>query len=315
MWRRRNLVPLLCPALNVNRNSLSHKLVTHSRNVSVPIISNCNVAPTYYISQCRSYSSKSIEPAPDQEKLLADYEDKEAREFEEKVDAFIARTGIQFQNRQLVVNALTHTSWDKTDLKLFTNQALEFFGDRLLGFALSNYFMRKSEYTNGRIIPVVTALSTNDHLFDVGSGLGLQDVVRFRGDKADDRWKKSVVAGAVEALLGAIYLDAGDNAAMDFITRFILPERVKDFEVYARKKNARKTLQFLLERKGDAEPQYKILEESGRLSHSSVFVVGVFVNGKQLGHGTARSIKEASNIAAQQALSKWGDWESTLRSQ
>lgn len=223
--------------------------------------------------------------------------------------AFAGRIGLEVKEVGTFVRAFTHASVNPAGEA--NNTKLEFLGDRILNFLVCDHVSR--QYPNlpaGALIDSTLVLCSNSHLFEIGKNLGIVDVVRYVPvpEDSEDRGFRGVTADAVEALVAAIYVDSGLEAARQFIERHIIPpEYALDIIPFLRQKLPKKTLFDLLQRRGSGAPYYQILQEAGRRSHRSTFLVGVFSDGTLLAQGTGTAISLAEANAAQEAINKlWG---------
>ena len=240
--------------------------------------------------------------------------------------------GYRFNDRRLLVQALTHSS-RKNELQC-SNERLEFFGDAILGVTVSEYLYRSfPDYTEGDLTRVKSVAVSRDALVEVARTLGLEKylivakgVARATGHKrhsraeADSRAAESAETGrakrgegelpasllsdALEALIAAVYLDGGFQAARDFVTRHMH----KQIEVAcktAHVKNFKSILQRLVQRKMGTVPTYRVTAEEGP-DHVKWFEVASVINGKEYGSGHGGTKKAAEQRAAERTLAMMG---------
>ena len=207
------------------------------------------------------------------------------------------RLGYRFQNRALLRQALTHPSMGKQD-----NQRLEFLGDAVLQYLMSDKLyqaypnIREGELTHLRALLVCEAA-----LSQVASGLGVGEaLIMDRGeDLTGGREKPSVLCDAMEAILAAVYLDGGMEAARGVLD-WCWPEPE---EVQRPTQDSKGALQELLQRDGGNPPEYRITGQSGP-PHDPRFEATVYQNGKPLAAGSGNTKKHAEQEAALAALEK-----------
>jgi len=227
---------------------------------------------------------------------------------DEKLSELESKIGVEFKDKNILLQALTHRSYlnENTAWKLEHNERLEFLGDAVLELAVTdhlykNYPNPEGELTNWRAAIVnANILATISAKFDLNSYILLS-----RGEAKDTgRARQYILANAMEAVIGAIYLDQGYAAAEDFIKRFIiaeLPEIIAQ-ELY---RDAKSRLQEEAQERVGVTPTYEVLKESGP-DHARSFTVGVYLGKELVAEGEGLSKQEAQQIAAEQALEKKG---------
>ncbi|CAN5581388.1 ribonuclease III [soil metagenome] len=214
------------------------------------------------------------------------------------------RIGYQFQNPQLLVEALTHPSVaHEKQRKQFDNQRLEFLGDAVLQLVITEHlFARYGEAGEGRLTTRRSRLVSRESLKVRATGLDLgRHLLMGRGEEASGgRRRDSTLGDAFEALLGAIYLDSD----LGTVRRFILKEMKDDLERLEEEPlevNPKGQLQELLQAISPRSPSYEVLSQEGR-EHERIFRVRVVWEGLVLGEGGGRSKKLAESAAALAAL-------------
>ena len=210
--------------------------------------------------------------------------------------------GIRFQDVSLRDLALTHRSYAfEQDLDA-TNERLEFLGDSVLGLVVTDMAYRTfPDMPEGELAKLRAAIVNAQALAEVARSLGLGDLVRLgKGEEqSGGRDKASILADALEAVFGAVYLDVGLDEARRLIERLFRPL----MDAYARGEGDRdhKTiLQELASRELHTMPEYR-LEDRGP-DHEKEFTATVFLNGRAMGTGVGRSKKEAEQRAAKEAF-------------
>lgn len=214
--------------------------------------------------------------------------------------------GYQFQNRSILLRALTHRSFvnEQEGQRPQHNEAVEFLGDAILGFLISaKIFDRFPDSNEGELSKVKAYLVSAANLVHLAEKIRLGDFLLLgRGEeKTGGRSKRAILVDAYEALLGALYLDGGVEAARDFLDRQI--ETLLDsldlrHLTYGDFKSA---LQEQLHNIARPEPVYRVVDEIGP-DHRKVFVVEVVVGGTVVARSSGKTKKEAQQEAARIAL-------------
>jgi ribonuclease-3 len=216
--------------------------------------------------------------------------------------ALDAALGIRFRDAALRETALTHRSYAFERSLDATNERLEFLGDSVLGLVVTDMaYDAFPAMPEGELAKLRAAIVNAQALADVARSLGLGALVRLgKGEEqSGGRDKASILADALEAVFGAVYLDLGLDAARGLIERLFRPL----MEAYARGEGDRdyKTiLQELASRELHTMPEYR-LEERGP-DHEKEFTATVFLEGQAMGTGIGRSKKEAEQRAAREAF-------------
>ena len=212
----------------------------------------------------------------------------------------------QFNNKELFYQAFTHRSYlNEIKSKEPSNERLEFLGDSILSFVVSDYFYNTYEdFDEGVMTNLRSLLVNTKSLAEVAKELGFGQLLKLSKGEEDSqgRENQSLLADSYEAFIGALFLDQGINAARTFITDTLLP---KAEAIVARKdfKDPKSLFQEYVQARLHAAPVYKVLEEEGP-SHAKIFTVGVFVREQQYGQGKGKSKQEAEEEAAKVALEK-----------
>jgi len=216
------------------------------------------------------------------------------------------KININFKNRDLLQIALTHRSYlnENRSYALPHNERLEFLGDAVLEVITTEYLYRNFENPEGELTNLRSSLVNYRLLSEIAREIGLEDFILLsRGETKDTgRARQVILANAIEALIGAIYLDQGLDKVKDFIDAFILvklPAILKE-QAYLDPKSS---LQEIVQEKMSITPNYKVISESGP-DHAKTFVVGVYIDDRLIGQGTGPSKQDAEVEAAKNALSK-----------
>jgi ribonuclease-3 len=209
--------------------------------------------------------------------------------------------GVTFRDDALREAALTHRSFAFERGLQVTNERLEFLGDSVLGLVVTDMaYTTFPDLPEGQLAKLRAAVVNMSALADVARSLGLGSVILLgKGEEqSGGRDKASILADALEAVFGAVYLDLGLEVARDLIERLFRPR----LDAYVRGEGDRdyKTiLQELASQRLRAMPEYR-LEDRGP-DHEKEFTATVFLAGEPLGTGTGRSKKEAEQQAAETA--------------
>lgn len=218
------------------------------------------------------------------------------------MDKLEQKLGYHFQNRALLENALTHSSYanENRGRGLQSNERLEFLGDSVLGMVTADYLYRTHpDLPEGDLTRTRAALVCEGSLVEVARELDLgSHLLLGKGEDAGGgRERPSIVADAVEALIAAVYLDGGIGSARKVITHFILDAE----EEKTGSRDYKTALQELVQRESGQVLEYRLTGSTGP-DHAKVFQVAVDLNGAPIGSGEGRSKKEAEQAAAKAAF-------------
>jgi ribonuclease-3 len=216
--------------------------------------------------------------------------------------------GHRFSNRSLLVQALTHRSFvnESSVENLKNNESLEFLGDAVLGFVISaRLFQLFPDLNEGELSKIKAFLVSATNLFQLSKEIRLGEFIYLsRGEiKSGGRKKRAILVDAYEAIIGAIYLDAGVKKASDFIEKQIqtvLRDRDLRQLTYGDYKSA---LQEYLHNTGQPEPVYRVVDELGP-DHQKIFVIQVLIKNDVVAESSGKTKKEAQQSAARIALQK-----------
>ena len=213
--------------------------------------------------------------------------------FEEKI-------GYQFKNKKLLKQALTHKSYGKYE----NNERLEYLGDAVLDLILSDLLMKKHPKADeGTLSKMRSSLVSTKGLYQQAQSLNILKELglRFGQQRATEmRGHTRLLASFLEALIGALYLDAGYTKTKKIITRMFSQKINQDWE----DEDYKTILQGKVQKQFKELPSYQILKEGGH-SHKKMFIVQVTVQSEVIGKGKGSSKKEAEKNAAEQALEKF----------
>ena len=215
--------------------------------------------------------------------------------------------GYAFQNPSLLTNALTHSSYaNESGRHVQSNERLEFLGDAVLSIVVSDHLFRHfTHLPEGELTKIRSSLVCEKSLCGLARKIGLgEHLLLSRGEQnTGGRQRDSILADAFEALLAAIYIDGGMEAADQFVVRFVLPElKEKKAPPFRDYKTA---LQEVIQQNPEELLEYVLTGSSGP-DHDKHFVVEVRINSNVVGRGEGRSKKDAEQSAAHEALKMMG---------
>ncbi len=225
-----------------------------------------------------------------------------------KLDKFEQKIGIQFKNKDLPTEALTHRSYlnEFPNWRLPHNERLEFLGDAVLELIVSEeLFSRFPNYPEGQMTVLRAALVNYQTLAKVAEGIDLDDFILLsRGEKKDTgKAREVILANAIEAVIGAIYLDQGTEVVRNFVGKFVMTNlgTIMKTKSY---KDSKSELQEIVQEKLKVTPTYKVLDESGP-AHKRIFRIGVFFGDEFIAEGVGASKQEGELEAAKEALKRY----------
>lgn len=214
--------------------------------------------------------------------------------------------GYGFADKELIIRALTHSSYANEHKNIKDNERLEFLGDSVLGFVVSDYiFKERRDIPEGELTKIRSKVVCEESLKEVADVLGIADTIRLGyGEKTSgSRGHASIVADAVEAIIAAVYLDGGIKCARDLILRFFMNKI--DNALHAKNLlDYKSRLQELVQSKTSLDIKYELISQEGP-DHSRTFHMKVCQGGKTLGVGSGSSKKAAQQDAAKNALENY----------
>lgn len=214
------------------------------------------------------------------------------------------KLGVTFQQLDLLVTAFTHRSYVNEHKKTARehNERLEFLGDAVLELVVTEYLYANFSEPEGVLTNWRSALVRTESISAAAARLDFEPLLRLsRGEKrGTSRARAQILANSFEAVIGALYLDQGYDAAKSFIQQSLLVtfEEILQTGSWMDPKSH---LQEIVQSREGHTPQYKVLDEDGP-DHEKTFTVGVFVDGEQRGRGTGPSKQNAQVSAAEDAL-------------
>jgi ribonuclease-3 len=227
----------------------------------------------------------------------------------DEFDELQSRIGYRFRDRGLLEHALTHKSRAAEDASggVADNESLEFLGDAVLGLVVVDALFRQyPHYSEGQKSKIKAAVVSTQSLARHAEEMRLGDhLILGRGEeKTGGRFKQALLADAYEALIAAIYLDGGIEAAAAFLKRE-LKDAIDAGSAQTFARDYKSALQERLQALGHGLPEYRIAGEAGP-DHRKLFSIEVVVHGDVLGAATGKAKKEAEQEAARLALEKLG---------
>lgn len=224
-----------------------------------------------------------------------------SKSLKERITKLESLIGAPINDSSVFIEAITHQSILSQMKNLEkSNQRLEFLGDAILGAIVAEYlFQNYPELHEGDLTKYRVRLVDKNALYKTALNLDLQNIVLYdkRFIKDDETGLKSILADAMEALIGAIYLDQGLLKVKAFIE-----EQIIDFIDYSVDSNYKGQLLERSHKMGKGNPVYELVNVKGP-EHEKIFTVAVSVGEKKLAVGTGRNKKSAEQNAAKEALS------------
>ncbi len=225
-----------------------------------------------------------------------------------KLEELEKKIGVNFKNPDLLKEAVTHRSYlnEKPSWPVPHNERLEYLGDAVLELAVSEMLYKKFPTDpEGQLTLLRAALVNYQMLSQVAVSINLDKFILMSKGEAKDTGKarEVILANAIEALIGAIYLDQGLPKINEFVEKFITV-RLKEVLKNKTYKDAKSTLQEIIQEKLKVTPTYDVLEESGP-AHQKIFKIGVFFGEKLIAQGEGTSKQEGETAAAKEALKKY----------
>lgn len=225
---------------------------------------------------------------------------------EEKLSELEKKMGYHFHSKALLKHALCHTSWANENRlgHAGSNERLEFLGDAVLEAVSSEYLYHYyPDITEGDLSKIRASLVCEPALAYDARQIGLPDYLYLgRGEDATGgRHRDSVVSDAMEATIGAVFLDGGFDEAKKYILRYVMDD-VEHKQLFH---DSKTKLQELIQSSSESAPEYEITDEKGP-EHDKTFEACVRVDGRVIGTGTGHSKKAAEQQAAYHALVSLG---------
>lgn len=223
-----------------------------------------------------------------------------------------ATLGYSFRNKEIITTALTHSSYSNElrakKISVSCNERLEFLGDSVLSIIVSEYLFKENRYLpEGELTRLRKELVCGRTLSGLARGIGLGDYLLLGNgeEKNGGRENDKTLENAFEAMLAAVYLDAGENGKAE-VSKFLMPlikEKVKEIGHGSDFKTALQ--QFVQQTEGDFL-EYVVVAESGP-DHNKTYTVEAKLNSNVIGRGMGKTKKEAEQQAAKEGLALFGE--------
>ncbi|MEK4148412.1 ribonuclease III [Robertmurraya sp. FSL W8-0741] len=235
----------------------------------------------------------------DKDKWALRNRDRQFKDFQDKI-------GVHFTNVKLLIQAFTHSSYVNEHRKkpYDDNERLEFLGDAVLELTVSQFLYNKyPTMSEGELTKLRAAVVCEPSLVAFANELTFGEYVLLgKGEEmTGGRTRPALLADVFEAFIGALFLDKGIDAVVQFLEKVVFPKI--DAGAFSHVMDFKSQLQEHVQRDGSGLIEYKVLQEKGP-AHNREFISQVSLNGEEVGVGTGRSKKEAEQHAAQMALEK-----------
>lgn len=218
--------------------------------------------------------------------------------------------GVRFTNIDLLKQALTHRSYlnEHPSWSLGHNERLEFLGDAVIEMVVTEHLFRNYQNPEGELTAFRASLVNATELAGVAAELGFNEFLLLSRGEAKEfgRSRQEILANAFEAVVGAIYLDKGYEAALEFLGRTLLP-KLPGIIKAGRWRDPKSRFQEEAQERLGITPSYMVLREWGP-DHAKRFSVGVYLGEEKVAEGEGASKQEAEMAAAEAALRLKG-WE------
>ena len=209
-----------------------------------------------------------------------------------------ARLGYEFADVSLLETAMHHRSWNAENAGGESNERLEFLGDAVLGWVVADIvYTQHSDLPEGKLTDLRKSVVNANALAEVAVELGVGEFLMLgKGeDAAGGREKTSILSDALEAVIGAVYVDAGPQVTHEVVTA-LMGKRIVDAVGGLDRLDSKTRLQELASKR-EASVHYKVEDEGP--DHDKMFFATVFVGDRELGYGEGKSKKAAEQIAAE----------------
>ena len=226
--------------------------------------------------------------------------------FKVKIKSLEKLLGFKVTNTEYYIKALTHRSYLEISPDISkSNERLEFLGDSVLGVIVAEYLFKNfSDKEEGFLTKSRSHIVNRDALAAIAKNIKLDKFLLYNEKflKDSDEGMKTIMADALEALIGAIYIDLGIEKAIQFVTKNIVePSLINGY--YRIDTNFKGQLLEFAHARNMGTPSYRVIDEVGP-DHDKLFTVEVYIDEEILGEGTGKSKKAAEQEAAQLALQK-----------
>lgn len=232
-------------------------------------------------------------------KSQPEYVESEIRRIVERCET---RIDYEFNDKEIIVSALTHASGAGT--RLDSNERLEFLGDAILGMVICDHlYQQYPEFLEGDLTKIKSVVVSRKTCARISHALALNEfLIVGKGMKSSGKFPKSLLSDVLESIVAAIYLDGGFDNAMKFIGRHFFPEVIAAVAGEL-EGNFKSFLQQHSQRVHRCAPIYRMVEQSGP-DHQKIFKIQAEVGGKAYAPAWGRNKKEAEQRAAENALTE-----------
>ncbi|MDO5715577.1 MAG: ribonuclease III [Tissierellia bacterium] len=224
-------------------------------------------------------------------------------------DSFLKQLNYTFKNQKFLDIALTHSSYvNEHNMKYSqSNERLEFLGDSIIGFVIAEYLFLEMKENREGLLSKIRAQLVNEHTLSLlANKIGLGKFIRFgRGEaKSGGSYRSSILADALEALIGAVYLDSSYEETRQVVLHLYREVFLK-LDSYHFNNDYKSALQEALQEKGMI-PEYQLTKTLGP-DNDRTFYTDVKINKKKLGWGIGKTKKKSEQNAAKMALERMGE--------
>lgn len=210
----------------------------------------------------------------------------------------------KLKNKKLFEEAFTHRSYlNEARFEVSSNERLEFLGDSILSFVVSNYLYTKyPQFNEGTLTNLRSLMVNTKSLSEIAQKLKIGQLLKLSKGEEESKGRENatLLENSFEAYIGALFLDQGIQSVVKFLENVLFPKIQKLINKKAFK-DPKSLLQEKVQAKKQSSPIYKVLQEVGP-AHAKTFKVGVYVDGKILGEGRGKSKQIAEESAAKAAL-------------
>lgn len=210
----------------------------------------------------------------------------------------------KLKNSKLFEEAFTHRSYlNEAKQKATSNERLEFLGDSILSFVISNYlFAKYPEFDEGTLTNLRSLMVNTKSLAEIAEELHIGSLLKLSKGEEESKGRENatLLENSFEAYIGALFLDQGIPSVIKFLDSTLFP-KIQTLVSKKAFKDPKSLLQEMVQAKKQSSPIYKVLSETGP-AHAKTFKVAVFVQGKLLGEGSGKSKQIAQVSAAKAAL-------------
>ncbi len=221
-------------------------------------------------------------------------------ERKKELHLFESHADVKFKRLELLNQAFCHRSHaNEAGNSVENNERLEFLGDSVLGLVVAEYlYVTLSDKPEGELARIKSFVVSEDSLAGIARTIRIDNYILIgKGEEhSGGRRKKAILADALEAIIGALFLDSGFKAAKKFVLRYIKPEIRKVLEDRHRK-DYKTLLQEYVQKRYRTYPQYSLVKKTGP-DHDRTFWIDVTVEGTKYGPGEGKNKKEAEQAAA-----------------